>query len=69
MIQFENFSYEILMILESPGSCCQAMMVWILQEAAVKPISHFSKEILMVLNFRKAAVMQFTQLSNEMFLF
>ena len=36
------------------------LMVWSLQEAAVKPFAHFSIEILMVLNFQEAAVKPFS---------
>ena len=38
------------------------LMVWNLQEVAVKPFAHSSDEILMVLNFQEAAVQQFTQI-------
>ena len=35
------------------------LMVWNLQEVAVKPFAHFSNEILMVLNSQEAAVKPF----------
>ena len=45
------------------------LIVWDLQEAAVKPFTHFSNEILMVLNSQEAAVKAFAHLSNEIFTF
>ena len=50
MKPFVCFLIEILMVLDSPGSCCEAICtfvllkhLWflILQEAAVKPFAHF----------------------------
>ena len=35
------------------------LMVWTLEEVAVKPFAHFYTEILMVLNFQEPAVKQF----------
>ena len=45
------------------------LMVWDLQEVAVKPFATFSNEILMVLNSQEAAVKQFIHFSNEIFIF
>ena len=45
------------------------LMVWDLQEVAVKPFTHFSNEILMVLNSQEAAVKPFAYFSNEIFIF
>ena len=38
------------------------LMVWDLQEVAVKPFAHFSTEILMVLNFQEAVVKPFAKI-------
>ena len=43
------------------------LMVWDLQEVAVKPFTHFSNEILMVLNSQEAAVKPFTNFSNGIY--
>ena len=45
------------------------LMVWNLEEVAVKPFAHFYKEIFMVLNFQEAAVKPFALISNEIFIF
>ena len=59
MNPFACFLIEILMVLDSPGSCCEAICtfvllkhLWflILQEAAVKPFAHFFIEIFIVLD-------------------
>ena len=42
------------------------LMVWNLQEVAVKPFAHFS---LMVLNFQEAVVKPFAYFSNEILIF
>ena len=99
---FAQFYTEIFMVLESPGSCREAMidgldspgccgdaiyklfqmkyqrfwnkqeaavnpllMVWDLQEVAVKPFTNFSNEILMVFNSQEVAVKPFAHFSNE----
>ena len=40
------------------------LMVWNLEEGAVKPFTHFDNEILMVVNCKEAAVKPCTQVSN-----
>ena len=45
------------------------MMVWNLEEGAVKPFTHVDNEILMVVNCKEAAVKTFTQFSNEILTF
>ena len=45
------------------------LMLWDLQEVAVKPFANFSNEILMVLNSQEAAVNPFTHFSNEILIF
>ena len=45
------------------------LMVWNLEEVAVKPFTHSYNEILMVLNFQEAAVKPFALISNEIFIF
>ena len=45
------------------------LMVWNLEEGAVKPFTHFDNEILMVVNCKDAAVKQFTQFSNDLLAF
>ena len=45
------------------------LMVWNLQDVAVKPFTTSSIEILMVLNFQEAAVKPFAKFYNEIFIF
>ena len=45
------------------------LMVWNLQEVAVKPFTNFYNETFMVLNFQEAAVNPFAQISNEILIF
>ena len=45
------------------------LMVWDLQDVAVKPFIRFSNEILTVLNSQEAAVTPFTYFSNEILMF
>ena len=45
------------------------LMVWNLEEVAVKPFTYLSNEILMVLNSQEAAVKPFERFSNEIFIF
>ena len=47
----------------------QLLMVWDLQEVAVKPFTNFFNSILMVLNSQEAAVKPFTYFSNEILIF
>ena len=50
MKPFTHFYNEILMVLEASGCCVNPLlMVWILQDAAVKPFANFANEISMVL--------------------
>ena len=44
------------------------LMVWNLEEGAVKPFTNFDNEILMV-NCKEAAVKPFTQFSNDILTF
>ena len=43
------------------------LMVWNLEEVAVKPFTYFYNDILVILNFHEAAVK--LQISNEIFIF
>ena len=45
---FVRFSFEISMVLESAGGCCESI-IWNLQKAAVKTFARFAYEISMVL--------------------
>ena len=45
------------------------LMVWNLEEGAVKPFTNFNIQILQVLNFKEAAVKPFTQFSNDILIF
>ena len=45
------------------------LMVWDLQELAMKPFTYFSNEILMVLNSQEAAARPFANSLNEIFEF
>ena len=50
MKTFARFSFEISMVLESAGGCCESIInVWNLQKAAVKTFGRLSIEILMAL--------------------
>ena len=45
------------------------LMVWNLEEGAVKPFTHFDNEILMVVNCKEATVKPFTKFSNDILTF
>ena len=45
------------------------LMVWNLEEVAVKSFAYFYKEILMVLNFQEAAVKPFAHFSYDILIF
>ena len=45
------------------------LMVWNLEEGAVKPFTHFDNEILMVVNCKEAAVKPCAQFSNDILTF
>ena len=45
------------------------LMVWNLEEGAVKQFTHFDNEILMVVNCKEAAVKSFTQFSYDILTF
>ena len=45
------------------------LMVWDLEEGAVKPFTYFDNDILMVVNCKEAAVNTFTLLSNDILTF
>ena len=69
MKPFVNFSNEIW-FWNKPGAVVNPLlMVWDLQEVAVKPFAHFPNELLMVLNSQEAAVKPFAHFSNELLIF
>ena len=45
-----------------------SLMVWNLEEGAVKPFADFYYVILMVFNFQEAAVKLFASMSNAVFI-